>query len=110
MVWKKRRREEDDEDDWKRDFFDDFFTFDIEKEFRRMEEWMNRIMREFQSGEIKGPYGVNVGGNGVVIASLANIIALRLAKKRRIWISFHKYSLLYLLITLGIFYALFSLH
>jgi len=54
MVW--RRKKEKDEDDWERDFFDDFFTFDIEKEIRRMEEWMNRIMREFGRGEIKGPY------------------------------------------------------
>ncbi len=56
MVWKKKKDREDDYDDWRSDFFDDFFTFDIEKEFRRMEEWMNRIMRDFQGGEIKGPY------------------------------------------------------
>ena len=58
MVWKKKRDRDDDYDDWRRDFFDDFFTFDIEREFRRMEEWMNHIMREFQGGEgeIKGPY------------------------------------------------------
>ncbi len=68
------------------------------------------MLSNFSSNWLVMGYGVNVGGNGVVIASLANIIALRLAKKRRIWISFHKYSLLYLLITLGIFYALFSLH
>lgn len=54
MVWKRRR---DRDDDWDRDFFsDDFFGFDIEREIRRMEEWMNRIMRDFGRGEIKGPY------------------------------------------------------
>ncbi len=54
MVWKRRR---DRDDEWDRDFFnDDFFGFDIEREIRRMEEWMNRIMRDFGRGEIKGPY------------------------------------------------------
>ncbi len=53
MVIRRRRRDEWD-DDWEDDFFSDFF--DIEKEMRRMEEWMNRIMREFGRGEIRGPY------------------------------------------------------
>jgi Na+/H+ antiporter NhaD/arsenite permease-like protein len=44
-------------------------------------------------------YGVNVGGNGLVIASLANLIALRFVKRRSIWFDFHKYSLSYLLVT-----------
>ncbi len=59
MVWRKKRREGDEDryNDWRDPFFDDFFGWDIEKEFRRMEEWMNRIMREFHGkGEIKGPY------------------------------------------------------
>ena len=47
-------------------------------------------------------YGVNVGGNGVVIASLANLLALRLAGGKGMWLRFHKYSLLYLAISLGI--------
>lgn len=75
MVIRRRRRDEDrddyGDDEWRRDFFydwDDFF--DIEKEFRRMEEWMNRIMREFgkAGGEIKGPYvygfSMRVGPDG----------------------------------------------
>jgi len=52
-------------------------------------------------------YGVNVGGNGLVIASLANIIALRMIKSKKIWLSFHRYSILYLLITGGIAYIVF---
>ena len=52
-------------------------------------------------------YGVNVGGNGIVIGSLANIIALRMAKNRKIFLDFHKYSIPYLLITGGITYVLF---
>ncbi len=43
-------------------------------------------------------YGVNVGGNGFIIASLANIIALRLSKKS-LFREFHKYSIPFLLIT-----------
>ncbi len=44
-------------------------------------------------------YGVNVGGNGLVISSFANIIALRFSKKQSVWINFHYYSIIYLLIT-----------
>jgi len=53
-------------------------------------------------------YGVNVAGNGLAIASLANIIALRLMKGNNIWLNFHKYSILFFLISGGIVYALFS--
>jgi Na+/H+ antiporter NhaD/arsenite permease-like protein len=42
-------------------------------------------------------YGVAVGGFGFMIGSLANLIALRMANDRRAWISFHAYSLLFLL-------------
>ncbi len=52
-------------------------------------------------------YGVNVGGNGLVIASLANIIALRMIKSRHVWIKFHEYSIPYLIISGGIVYILF---
>ncbi len=56
----RRRKNRDDDDDWRRRIFDDwdeFFDFDIEREFRRMEEWINRIMRDFHGkGEIRGPY------------------------------------------------------
>ncbi|NPA36039.1 MAG: citrate transporter [Chlorobi bacterium] len=44
-------------------------------------------------------YGVNVGGNGLVFASLANVIAMRMAGGKSIWITFHKYSLPYLVIS-----------
>jgi len=55
-------------------------------------------------------YGVNVGGNGVIIGSLANIIALRIAKEinpKRIWIDFHIYSIPYLLLTATFVYLKF---
>jgi len=40
--------------------------------------------------------GVNIGGNGLVIASLANIIALRISKDKKAWIRFHLFSIPYL--------------
>jgi len=43
-------------------------------------------------------YAVNVGGFGFMLGSLANIIALRMAPDRRAWISFHAYSLPFLLV------------
>ncbi len=53
-------------------------------------------------------YGVNVGGNGIVIASLANIIALRMLKDKKAWLTFHKYSIPYFMITTGLIYYLFQ--
>ncbi len=48
-------------------------------------------------------YGVNVGGNGLLWSSLANIIALRLLRKRtkesKIWLEFHLFSLPYFFLT-----------
>ena len=44
-------------------------------------------------------YGVNVGGAGLAIGSLANIIALRMAGERRAWLVFHAYSIPFLLVT-----------
>ncbi len=65
------------------------------------------FMSKFSHNWLSIAYGVNVGGNGTVIASLANIIALRFVRDRKIWIEFHKYSLIYLLITGGLVYVLF---
>ncbi len=38
-------------------------------------------------------YGVSVGGFGIAIGSLANLIAVRLSKTRGIWLSFHLVSI-----------------
>jgi Na+/H+ antiporter NhaD/arsenite permease-like protein len=38
-------------------------------------------------------YSVNAGGFGCVLGSLANLIALRMAGERGIWLQFHLYSL-----------------
>lgn len=44
-------------------------------------------------------YGVNVGGNGLIIGSLANIIALRMLKNKKYLLDFHKYSIPYFILT-----------
>ncbi len=51
-------------------------------------------------------YGVNVGGNGLIIASLANLLALRIAGGKGLWLKFHKYSLLFLALSLALAYLL----
>ena len=51
-------------------------------------------------------YGVNVGGNGLLIASFANLVALRLSKKMCNYFAFHMYSISYFLITLILTYWL----
>ncbi len=49
-------------------------------------------------------YGVNLGGNGLFIGSLANLIALKMVGNRRIWRDFHLYSLPYLAVTAALVY------
>jgi Na+/H+ antiporter NhaD/arsenite permease-like protein len=46
-------------------------------------------------------YGVDCGGNGIIIGSLANLIALRLIRPKRAgsWWVFHKYSIPFFIIT-----------
>ncbi|NPA88524.1 MAG: anion transporter [Epsilonproteobacteria bacterium] len=43
-------------------------------------------------------YGANIAGNGFVIASLANIIALRFLNDFRAYILFHKYSVIFFIL------------
>ncbi len=45
-------------------------------------------------------YGVNIGGNGLLISSFANLIALRFSNRKHKYFSFHVYSLPYFIITL----------
>ncbi|MBY0467967.1 MAG: anion transporter [Burkholderiaceae bacterium] len=51
-------------------------------------------------------YAVNVGGFGLAIGSLANLIALRMAPEARAWRGFHRYSLPFLLAAAGVGYGL----
>lgn len=58
-------------------------------------------------------FAVNVGGSGLVLGSLANLIALRLAGGDGggggLWLRFHKYSVPFLLVSGAAAYAMFSL-
>jgi len=49
-------------------------------------------------------YGVNVAGNGIVISSLANLIALRLANSKVSMIEFHKFAIPFCLVTFFVVY------
>jgi Na+/H+ antiporter NhaD/arsenite permease-like protein len=51
-------------------------------------------------------YAVNVGGNGLLIASFANLIALRFVRNHRKYWYFHRYSLLYFFVTAVSVYVL----
>jgi len=44
-------------------------------------------------------FAVNVGGNGILIASFANLIALRFVRNGQKYSYFHRYFLLYLIVT-----------
>ena len=65
------------------------------------------LMSKFSHNWFSIAYGVNVGGNGIAVASLANLIALRFAGGKKIWADFHKYSLLYLIVTGVLAYVIF---
>lgn len=41
-------------------------------------------------------YGVNIGGFGFMVGSLANLIALRMSGDRKTWLTFHLYSIPFL--------------
>ncbi len=65
------------------------------------------IILASHSGNIKLiAYGVNVGGNGFLIASFANLIALRFTNKAYNYLSFHFYSIPYFIVTLVLSYYL----
>lgn len=51
-------------------------------------------------------YGVNIGGFGFMVGSLANLIALRMSGDRRAWIIFHAYALPFLGFAAALGYAL----
>jgi di/tricarboxylate transporter len=51
-------------------------------------------------------YGVNVGGFGWMVGSLANLIALRLSGDRGAWLGFHAYSIPALFVAAALGYAL----
>lgn len=54
-------------------------------------------------------YGVNIGGFGLAVGSLANLIALRMAGDRRAWFGFHLYAVPFLALAMVLAYALLRL-
>jgi Na+/H+ antiporter NhaD/arsenite permease-like protein len=51
------------------------------------------MLAEFTNDWRALAYGVSVGGFGLAIGSLANLIAVRLSKTRGIWLPFHLVSI-----------------
>ena len=51
-------------------------------------------------------YGVNIGGFGLMVGSLANLIALRLSGDRRAWLLFHVYAIPALCVAAALGYGL----
>src|SRR5471032_2774205 len=47
-------------------------------------------------------FGVSVGGFGIAIGSLANLIAVRLSKERGMWLPFYLYSVPFWLVGGGV--------
>jgi di/tricarboxylate transporter len=51
-------------------------------------------------------YGVNVGGFGLLVGSMANLIALRMCGERKAWLEFHWYAIPFLGVAALLGYAL----
>lgn len=51
-------------------------------------------------------YGVNVGGFGLMVGSMANLIALRMCGERKAWLEFHWYAIPFLAVATLLGYAL----
>jgi len=55
-------------------------------------------------------FGVNVGGNGLILASFANLIALNFSKNKSKYIIFHVYSIPFLVISSSILFLFLKFH
>lgn len=65
------------------------------------------FISKFSSDWFSIAYGVNVGGNGLIFGSMANIIAIRIVKNRRKFlVCFHRYSMSFFFVTCGLTYIL----
>jgi Na+/H+ antiporter NhaD/arsenite permease-like protein len=64
------------------------------------------FMSEFSKDYQALAYGVNLAGNGLLIGSMANIIALRFYPNSKIYIQFHKYSILFFILSYLFLYGL----
>lgn len=62
------------------------------------------FLSEFSDHWYALAWGANVGGFGLVIGSLANLIALRLGRQPGLWVPFHAWSMAMLMVSLlGVF-------
>jgi Na+/H+ antiporter NhaD/arsenite permease-like protein len=57
------------------------------------------FMSNFSHDYIAIAYGVNIAGNGLLIGSLANVIALRFLHNPKVYFEFHKYSIPYFILS-----------
>jgi Na+/H+ antiporter NhaD/arsenite permease-like protein len=68
------------------------------------------FMSNFSHNYVAIAYGVDIAGNGLLIGSLANIIALRFLKNTKAYIDFHKYSVPYFLLSYLLILAVLSFY
>lgn len=59
------------------------------------------FLAEFTDDWKRLAWGANVGGFGLAIGSMANLIALRLGRQRGLWMAFHGWSFPMLVLSLG---------
>jgi Na+/H+ antiporter NhaD/arsenite permease-like protein len=64
------------------------------------------VLAEFSKDWRALAFGVSVGGFGIAIGSLANLIAVRLSGERAMWMRFHMVSIPFWLVALAIGWAL----
>ncbi|HKK46435.1 MAG TPA: hypothetical protein VJ964_13000, partial [Balneolaceae bacterium] len=50
--------------------------------------------------------GVNIGGNGILIGSFANLIAVRITQKPKLALTYHRYSIPFFLVNTAVVYLL----
>jgi di/tricarboxylate transporter len=62
------------------------------------------LLADYSSNWKMIAYAVNIGGSWFILGSLANLIALRLAKDGKAWLMFHAYSIPFLLVTATLAY------
>ncbi len=65
------------------------------------------FMSNFSNNYIAIAYGTDIAGNGLLIGSLANIIALRFLKNPKAYVDFHKYSVPFFILSYLIILVIF---
>ena len=65
------------------------------------------FMSNFSNNYLAIAYGTDIAGNGLLIGSLANIIALRFLKNPKAYVDFHKYSVPFFILSYLIILVIF---